>query len=159
MQKKLCWRLNCWINQKNHNRVQDKIFNTTCFERQFWQARLLTYHTYNAYLFKSNLIHNVIFIQLTACCLSQNLFRLTFLNTKIKHNLDQQTIYTVWTDEFTLNIVLKWTRSYRFRSVISIKMFKEKMYAVFLNKTAFHLTFSKKTWSRGWRLPIWRRLP
>ena len=28
------------------------------------------------------------------------------------------------------------------------------MYAVFLNKTAFHLTFSKKTWSRAWRLPI-----
>jgi len=80
---------------KNHNRVQDKIFNTTYFERQFWQARLLTYHTYNAYLFKSNLIHNLIFIQLTVCCLSQNLFRLTFLNTKIKHNLDQQTIYTV----------------------------------------------------------------
>ena len=75
------------------------------------------------------------------------------LKTKIKHNLDQQTIYTVWTDEFTLNIVLKWTRSYRFRSVISIKMFKEKMYAVFLNKTAFHLSFSKKTWSRAWRLP------
>ena len=95
MKKKLCWRLNCWINQKNHNRVQDKIFNTTCFERQFWQARLLTYRTYNAYLFKSNLIHNVIIIQLTVCCLSQNLFRLTFLNTKIKHNLDQQTIYTV----------------------------------------------------------------
>ena len=23
------------------------------------------------------------------------------------------------------------------------------MYAVFLNKTAFHLTLSKKTWSRG----------
>ena len=85
---------------------------------------LLTYHTYNAYLFKSNLIHNVIFIQLTVCCLSQN-FRLTFLNIKIKHNLDQQTIYTVRTDEFTLNIELKWTRSYRFRSVISIKIFKE----------------------------------
>ena len=59
-----------------------KIFNTRCFERQFWQAHLLTYHTYNAYLFKSNLIHNVIFIQLTVCCLSQDLFRLTFLNTK-----------------------------------------------------------------------------
>ena len=114
-----------------YNCVQHKIFNTACSKRQFWQARLLTYHTYNAYLFKSNLIHNLIFIQLTVCCLSQNLFRLTFLNTKIKHNLDQQTIYTVWPDEFTINIMLKWTRSYRFRSVILIKMFNEWMYAVF----------------------------
>ena len=103
MKKKLCWRLNCWINQKNHNRVQDKIFNTTCFERQFWQARLLTYHTYNANLLKSNLIDNVILISSTYRVLS--LSKLVSLDTsehKIKHNLRQQTIYTVWTDEFTI---------------------------------------------------------
>lgn len=71
------------------DKSKDPILHRNYARFQFWQARLLAYHTYNAYLFKSNLIHDVIFIQLTVCCLSQNLFRLTFLKTKIKQNLEQ----------------------------------------------------------------------